>query len=297
MGPAELLAEALDLPMSLVEEVGQLDAGHGNRSVHLRVGLDGFVVRIGAGAEHLPGIDRFAECMAMNAVAPRGLGPDVIRCDPCTGLLITRYLDGQRWTAATFQEPSHLARLAKRLAELHRIPPPPNLRRLRLDAHVAMLERRVDGLSKRVRAIAASLLDRLGHPVARLCHNDVHAGNVVDAGDVRLLDWEYAASGDPDFDLAAPVCYHRIEAPARNVYLDAYEAAGRHIDRNRFAAVAWIFDYVTCLWELALPARPDPAVAPPVVSMQRPVQERLADLESIAKKGDKLLTAHPFYST
>jgi thiamine kinase-like enzyme len=41
-------------------------------------------------------------------------------------------------------------------------------------------------------------------PSLAVCHNDSYAANFMinDAGDVRIIDWEYAANNDPCWDLA-----------------------------------------------------------------------------------------------
>jgi thiamine kinase-like enzyme len=42
------------------------------------------------------------------------------------------------------------------------------------------------------------------NPAVAVCHNDSYAANFMinDAGDVRVIDWEYAANNDPAWDLA-----------------------------------------------------------------------------------------------
>ena len=81
-----------------------------------------------------------------------------------------------------------------------------------------------------------------------LCHNDVHHLNVVGRGEPMLIDWEYAGSGDPAFDLASVCVYHRYGPAQRSLLLDAYGAAGRGVDAERLERACWIFEYVRDLW-------------------------------------------------
>ncbi len=55
-------------------------------------------------------------------------------------------------------------------------------------------------LASRVGAIAAKMHAEAGEPV--LCHNDFYGPNFLVRGDeMRLIDWEYAAMGDPACDI------------------------------------------------------------------------------------------------
>lgn len=55
-------------------------------------------------------------------------------------------------------------------------------------------------LASRVGAIAAKMHAEAGGPV--LCHNDFYGPNFLVRGDeMRLIDWEYAAMGDPACDI------------------------------------------------------------------------------------------------
>jgi aminoglycoside phosphotransferase (APT) family kinase protein len=73
------------------------------------------------------------------------------------------------------------------------------------------------------------MLDECSYPV--LCHNDLHAGNllaeITDRG-VRLsgvLDFEGALAGDPLMDVAKALFY--LNAADRNALLDGYGDTGR----------------------------------------------------------------------
>jgi aminoglycoside phosphotransferase (APT) family kinase protein len=89
------------------------------------------------------------------------------------------------------------------------------------------------GLAERIKAHVAEragLFDACTQPV--LCHNDLHAGNLlatVTEADLQLtgvLDFEGALSGDPLMDVAKALYY--LDDESRRAVLDGYGAMGRN---------------------------------------------------------------------
>jgi len=80
------------------------------------------------------------------------------------------------------------------------------------------------------------------------CHNDVVAHNVVDAGTLRLLDWEYAADNDPLFDVAVPVSYHELAAAPADALLVAYLGSADAAARERLQDLVRLHDALHWLW-------------------------------------------------
>ena len=82
-----------------------------------------------------------------------------------------------------------------------------------------------------------------------ICHNDLTAANVIDVGGLQLIDWEFAAPGDPFFDLAVVVAHHQLDASTRAHFLTAYlgrEDKTAMADLNRWCAV---YRSLRALWE------------------------------------------------
>jgi thiamine kinase-like enzyme len=92
----------------------------------------------------------------------------------------------------------------------------------------------------------------VGAPHFALCHNDLFAGNLLDADPIRFVDWEFAGMGDVFFDLATLAVATDESAPLpateRRTILDAYfgEATPEHWQRLndmvfvvRLHVVAW----------------------------------------------------------
>jgi thiamine kinase len=248
---ADAVAAALGVDRSRVEVVAPLPSGSTNASHRVRIGHDDFVVRVGCDAPERLGIDRHSECSALRAAEALGLGPELVFSDPDTGFLITRYLRGPAWSAKDLADHANLERLGGWFAQLHSSARPIGLREIQLQAYVESFEVRVVRRDRaKLRSTAKAFLQaRVAGPQA-FCHNDVHAGNVFDANPLRLIDWEYAAWSDPQFDLAAPICYHRMDESARESLLEGYRASGRTVGVADLAQACWLFDYVAVLWQL-----------------------------------------------
>jgi aminoglycoside phosphotransferase (APT) family kinase protein len=154
-----------------------------------------------------------------------------------------------------------VAALGRELARIHAIAPPrPDLSFLPPPApdpcarFVAEMRGHLDRASPRpILEWGLRHLERTAYASddVVLCHNDFRTGNlmVADSGITAILDWEFAAWGDPHEDIGwfcAP-CW-RFGGPGeaggigpRAAFIEAYEvASGRRVDP---AAVAW--------WELA----------------------------------------------
>ena len=175
-----------------------------------RVEVDGqhFVVRLGGRDAELLGIDRRREWAALQVAARLGIGAEVVFALPDQAVLVTRWVAGTPLTNADVGRPETLARIAATLRHVHAASPIRGafspFRVVEVYREVALrhgvaLPPAVDDWLACGRRIEAAL----GPAPAVLCHNDLLAGNLIDAaGTIRILDWEYAAMGDRFFDLA-----------------------------------------------------------------------------------------------
>jgi len=96
-------------------------------------------------------------------------------------------------------------------ARVHAVSAPAALPDLRaeLDGRI----RAAAGLPDRLRSFALSTLDGLPDG-DRLCHGDLHLGNILDRGNSPVvIDWGNAARGDPVGDVARTLVLHRHASP------------------------------------------------------------------------------------
>jgi len=247
------------------EAMTRLTGGLSNQAWRVEQGGQAWYARLGYEDAERLGVNRHSECALLAVVAAVGFAPDVLACDPSTGLLVTRYIEGRTWQVTDAGEPRNLARIGSLLARLHTTPPAPGIaavsyadqaRRLAStipdgDATAAALRRRADQAFERIER---------RQPRRALCHHDLHHLNVVDTGArLWLVDWEYGGVGDPLFDVAGFLALHELGAAETDLLLGAY-GAGAPFDREVLPEARWAFDYVQWLWyRSCLDSRPDSA--------------------------------------
>ena len=179
----------------------------------------------------------------------------MIRCEPAQHLLVTRYA-GETLTDADAVEPTNIRRAAALLSRLHSLPAPIGIQQVDLlavvDGYLQTLDQhglpRAAGspeIRQRAREIAVSLQQ---DSIACLCHNDVHALNIIDDGALRLIDWEYAGLGERYFDLASICVYQRYDLQQRELLLRSYDEAAQDASWSRLKLSCWLFDYIRELW-------------------------------------------------
>jgi thiamine kinase len=199
-------------------------------------------------AKHL-GLDRAAEAEFLTNTG--GIGPQPLYSDPAGGLLVTRYIEGETWRGADLANHRQLACLGRVLRDLHELPVvgkkfEPSVIANRYATRIGTgTARQLAGEAKR---LAGELYDG---EKASLCHHDVHAGNLVGERP-HLLDWEYAAIGDPLMDLAVVSRFHSLGESEIRVLVSAWSGACRHEDLERLEAFGQLYDRIAELWQMVV---------------------------------------------
>ena len=242
----------------------RLAGGLSNQAWHVEQAGQAWYARLGyPGAERL-GVNRRSECALLAVVAAAGFAPDVLACDPQTGLLVTRFIEGRTWQATDIARARNLVRIGEVLARLHMLPHGAGIANVSYSAQA----RRLAGMLSASDAKAATLRRRADQaferverrqPQRAICHHDLHHLNVVDDGArLWLVDWEYGGLGDPLLDLAGFLALHELGPAETDLVLGAY-GLGAAIDRGILAEARWAFDYVQWLWyRNCLGSQPDP---------------------------------------
>jgi len=204
------------------------------------------------------GLNRVAEPDVIRAAAAAGLGPACLFADPARGLLLTEWLPGRAWTEADLREPGNLSRAAALLRRVHATP---------LAGPVVDLGSAIDRYaaaagsgSVDLAATARKQLVSVGAPLGAtltlcFCHNDPTPGNFIasPAGQLQLIDWEYAGLCHPGFDLAGLAVGAKLTGQQVAVLLTAYQ--GRPPTRAEFARHgAWeaLCRSLATLWTAAI---------------------------------------------
>lgn len=224
------------------------------------------------------GLDRHRESAVLGVVARAGLGPRALAADPSRGLLLTGWLPGRAWTEVDIHEPAHIEHAAALLRRLHSLPatqPAPGLPAMTLspldlpaavERYAGLAGAGHDGLVREARDGAQVWLQgalqadptRAGSGSASqgqcLCHNDPVAANFIATPDgLRLIDWEYAALGDPWFDLAVYAAHHRLAPEGEEALLQAYLGRGAsEPERVRLHEGTRLYTSLQALWAVAV---------------------------------------------
>ncbi len=210
--PPELEAIIRQIPNRSTAEVTQVERLEGLTNQNYAVTLNGerLVVRISRENAAALGINRVLEWEALLAASEAGIGPEVVHVILPEGHLVTRYIEGHHWTLEEWRDHANLRRLVEKVKHLHSLPP--------VRATFSPFQR-VEASIERARALDTPFptdFDRFlqamraiqqdqqadPYPWLRFCHNDLFCVNVIDDGQVRFLDWEFAGMGDCYFDLA-----------------------------------------------------------------------------------------------
>lgn len=202
------------------------------------------------------GLDRLNEKRVCATAATAGLTPAYDHFDPVAGICLRAFVPGRSLAAADLRQPQMLPRLAALLRRLHALPASG-----RAFDPVAAARRYADQLAtteaRHLAAQAVEFASRLGQlpPLRKLCHNDLVSLNLLEtvAGELLLIDWEYAAVGDPYFDLAVIVRHHELdETLARLLQAAWLQREPTAPERDRLALQCDFYGVLLQLWNLRI---------------------------------------------
>ena len=103
----------------------------------------------------------------------------------------------------------------------------------------------------------ADELDRLSarfsHVIAgrQVCHNDLHAGNILSGERLWLIDFEYAVQASPIVDLASFVAFNDLQEGAAMALARACLGAEPPFSAGELAGVVRMQRILGELWEIA----------------------------------------------
>lgn len=252
MNPAQLL-RAAGPALRGARLVRRLHATASKASYLAARGEERFVLRVDLAPMRRLGLDRTREFALQHRAWAAGLAPQpLLLQDGARALYVTRYAPGRAWTAADLTSPVRLQTLAGLLRRLHALPAPgpaPDLGAT-ADRYARLAGTRTARYQAREarRALATA---RFGEGRAVLCHRDPIAGNVVGFRSTVLIDWEYAAAGDPLFDLAVVAVHHRLGSARREVFWGGYFGSTAAIPRARLQAACRFYAFLAGLWRAA----------------------------------------------
>lgn len=209
-----------------------------------------YVIRIGRPNSHELGINREAELAAMRQASGIGVGAEEVYFSTDSGNMITKFIEGKKWSDKDFMAEGNIARIAKTLKKVHNLPPIPyefspyrdiEYRIEFANRNNLILPEYLEELMTRLYSIQGQR-EMKRQKYYGLCHNDPFANNFLDDGAVRLIDWEYAGMGDIFFDLTI-ICF-AYNQEQKVEFLTAYFG---HCDEEMFKGLEQM-SYVVTFW-------------------------------------------------
>jgi len=194
-------------------------------------------------------VDRSCELAILETAGEAGIAPAILFSDSDAGVLVTEYLHGALWQASDLESSENIEALAKLLQNVHALPMCGS--RADLTGAAEQYEKYLENhhgmhafASHCVRIISESRI----HESVACCHNDIVAANIIDSGELKLIDWEYARDNDPLFDLASVIGFHDIDEDRQQILLSAYAGGANSELQERLAEQVRVFDAIQWLW-------------------------------------------------
>ena len=238
--------------------------GLSNRNFAVVIDDEVFAVRLASANAEALGISRAAEAEVLRLAESDGIGPEVIRYALPEGHMITRWLPAQELgqTPDRYRDPDVLRSVVRTAKRIHALPTIEHafdpIDRIRVAFRQA--EQRDVSLPTGAARVLQRLDDieadrgRLAPPHRALCHNDLFAGNILDTDPLRVIDWEFAGTGDIFFDLAtlAVACdeFAPLGDEHRAIILDEYFGNETAEDRRRLDGMVLVARLHVVAWGL-----------------------------------------------
>lgn len=231
-----------------------LPGGLTNNNYLLRDGERLLVLRLNSAISAALDLDREAELQTLCLADAAGLSAPLIYSDPQRQYLVSGFIRGRPWAAADRTALTGLADLLKAIHQLPAIANKLDVRHKQLHYWQAIDPRLACyGELTACRARFSHYLDHASPDVGQacLCHNDLLPDNLLwdEKGQLRAIDWEYAAMGDPFYDLAVIVEGHGFSTGQQQQLLAAYlQAAPGRADWQRLHYWRIVYRYLSLLW-------------------------------------------------
>lgn len=243
----------------------QLSGGLNHLTFKAVSGSQAFALRLNQPHRRSLAMSLEQELKLLRLASEHGLAPKVLLSEG--DWLVSRFIEAPSWQVQIDQS---IESLAQQLSNLHRLEitdtgfnlvehcrgyfdkiPKPNAAQQQL--HHQLLR------------LTQATLTRF--PARCLCHNDLNPGNIMLASTPLFIDWEYACSNHPAFDLASVLEWGQLTATQQQRLLKRYHAANEGITINPDCLQAFrlIVRYVEWLWLLQTPEKSEtskPAGAP-----------------------------------
>ena len=223
------------------------ELGGGITGRNYKVELDDgvFVLRTGVSGA----IDEAAGRLAFEL----GIGPEVMAFMPSRGWVVERFIDGLPISSEQMREPATLRRVMAAVRKFHEAAPIPG----RLDPHTVVEDFHAIAIERGVavpheydaaHASSKRIREARGEQPLVPCHNNLLNANILDDGEIRLVDWEYACMGDRFFDLANFSVNHDLSLDDDRRLLEAYFGEAGDKEFASLRLMRFMADFREAMW-------------------------------------------------
>ncbi|HEV2415870.1 MAG TPA: phosphotransferase [Candidatus Dormibacteraeota bacterium] len=223
------------------------DLGGGITGRNYKVELDDgvFVLRTGVSGA----VDEAAGRRAFEL----GVGPEVMAFMPSRGWVVERFIDGRPISPEQMRETGTLRRVVAAVRKFHEAAPIPG----RLDPHAVVEDFHARAIERGVaipheykaaHASSERIRQARGEQPLVPCHNNLLNANILDDGEIRLVDWENASMGDRFFDLANFSVNHDLSPDDDRRLLEAYFGEAGDKEFASLRLMRFMADFREAMW-------------------------------------------------
>ena len=261
------------MPLSLTEAIARvpqwvdakglqttpLPGGITNQNFKVEVGGEAFVLRITGENTELLGVNRENEHAASMSAGRLGIAPEVVYFIEPESYLVTRFIEGLHLPFEEIGQPESIRQIVETIKRIHALPPvgsefcPFQFIKKATEIvrqHNVIFPDNFDWITERMSEIETVILQYPFTPC--MCHNDLLNANFLfnDKDRLYVLDWEYAALGDPFFDLANFSAHHEFSDEQDSLILETYfgEVMPSSLERLRLMKIT--SDCREAMWAL-----------------------------------------------
>lgn len=220
------IKEFFEIDLDDIKNIAVLKKGMTNRSFTFEVDSKKYIMRIpGEGTDAL--IDRKKEYDVYQALANTDISEEVIYIDPDSGYKISRFLEGAK--GCDGESLKDIEASMKKLKEFHSMNLSVNhcFDEFEMIDFYESLWPRKESLYEdyfETKDKVLSLKKYIDKTHICLCHIDSVSDNflILENGDVKLIDWEYAGMNDPHIDIAMFCIYGLYKKEDIDKIVDCY---------------------------------------------------------------------------
>ena len=242
-----MIISALPAPYDQAEAT-LLVQGLTNSAYHLQLRDTRYFYRQGVARPETLFIDRQQERQALRIAAEAGLLPRIHYHSADGQQLVLAWCEEPAWSQAAFSSANGISQLGQLVARVHALPA--RLKVLDLPDYVQRFLHSLPSLPADLLSCIQQLQEMLralppGPTV--FCHNDINPVNLLGTKP-WLIDWEYAALGDPAFELAGICRAGQFDKAQLYQLVAVYQAEGGNCDAGRVVKMLPVVDMISLLW-------------------------------------------------